>query len=345
MKNVKVIGVILTFAVLAMFSCVVEIEQIYERSGSLDNDNPTVSVKATYDGQTVTVANEGEIQAPQGTMVDLYITCTMGANSLRNVKLLSKLENRTQQYTVVHSVLLEKDAGKPVIFRYITSFGAADEVLTVQAIDSKDRVTEMNLTLKTIVVVPPVPDPGVNWVFMKYPAVSLGGQTHTTLPSFYSVSQLKVYLLSAARTNPGIIDFAYWYSGGGIIYSPSQAKTDALRYSNANSALNPANWTTTNATKFYKITATVPNDLNAAGSTEWKAAFDAAATALNATTAPASVVYKTEVLQQNSVYAFKTAGNIIGAFVVTSVGTAANGTISFEIIKATARTPEFPVEV
>ena len=309
-------------------------------------DNPTISVTVIYGSKNEPISSGTIIEDQKGTMVGFVIVYNMGADQLTNVQLLSKIGNRSQTVALdstLNEGLFNKGAKEPVRFRYDTNIGNDDEVLTVKATDRKDRETRFSITIKAL---PPEqhepnpndpnnppnpndpPDTDKIYVYTLSPVTQFGGQSHTTMGSFYSVSDGKIYTIRAASQSSDYIDFVYYVNtaanGGATIYSPAQAATENLRYSST-ATLNPASWSTKNQTRFTPVLGVnATADPNTWFKEWWEETMD--------TLDSADSKLKTGTLVNNSVYAFRTRTNEYGAFIVTANPGNADGTLSVRFV-------------
>ena len=289
-------------------------------------DNPTIAITAKVGGSPYTIAND-KIIGEQGLMVELNVVYTMGKNRLDSVQLKTRFGNSTTDLVALSEKLSFSEGRNEYPFSYLTNIGNDKELLTIEAVDVRGRITKKSLTIEVEEEEEIVIDPEKGYCYTVSPVFQLGAQGHTTLGSFYSVQQGKVYTIRAAMDASSIVDFAYFNSGGAVIYSPKAASDEKLTYSSSNSSLNPEKWTgKKNSTKFVivpDVSAATDPDPN-----DWREDWwDDAMGAL--TDGPAD---KTATLSTNSVVAFKTEGGAEGAFIVTAIQAGTIGSLSLKLI-------------
>jgi len=316
MKKVNVFFIAAFVAVSAMFvaSC----------SADEDEIMPSIDVYVQYTGQSSRrVLEDDEIVAPKGTMLIFNISYFMGEKSkLTEVKLSSIIDGRTSVVvdSVFNNSLFKGGTKEEIKVQYITSVGELKETLTVWA-NAKSGSTNVPKEY-SFDIVAQADDPQATYIIR--PSTELGGQTHKTLGSFYSISQGKTYTLSGGKDASTFVDFAYINKDGATIAAISDALVTGHTWSSTNSSIDVKNWGTKNATYFVKIDgASTTNEAAVAG--WWDTAMESVASA---------TATKTGTLANNDVYAFKTAtGAITGAFVIDGTPGAANGSVKFKMIE------------
>ena len=321
MKRVNLFLVAAFVAASAMFfGCGEETEE----------DNPKIDVRVTYGNVNKAVVEEDEtIEQDQGTMLVFDIAFTMGKSALTNVKMYSKIGSRARTLvldSVLNEGLINLGSKVPINFQYVTYVGLEEEELTFEAVDKKPRTStfSFNLKQKTVELPPAVADP----IYFAEGVITLGGNAHTSMGSFYSVSLGKVYLLSGAKVVQNDIDFAYYHQtapSGNYISGPNDAGTNY-----GTTANNLSTWSKKKITSFAKVMsgATVNSSTSLVNidKEEW-------GDAMAEVDLPAASK-KTDALANGDVYAFKTEGasGTKGAFVVTNMTGTAAGTISIRFI-------------
>jgi hypothetical protein len=189
-------------------------------------------------------------------------------------------------------------------FTYNSIVVAADvagtEVYNCSVTDENGNVGSAKLTLTVTAAVPvdTIGDP-----IDTYSTKLMGGQTHSTVGSFFATTTGTVYLYADANSNQALIDFVYFYG------TTNEATMAAPNDADANTAHGDKfdSWTTKNATKFKTTTVTT-------------AEFDAIAgdqAILAETTGAADT--KLNMLATGNVGAFVTAGGKHGLFKVVSI--------------------------
>jgi hypothetical protein len=282
-------------------------------------DVPTVAVKATY-GSNINkdIADNDVIEAESGTDLTFTIRFNKGADNLSEVHLKSTIAGK--EYKVLDSVGLDKglfNKGETYVdFTYKTSVGNVQEVLNFSTKDTKSRTGSFGLTIK------PTEKKEVVSGFKISEATLLGGQSHATVGSFYSVALGKVLTVGAATSQSAVVDFAYFYgtNNKATIAAPSDADGQTISYGKVKTS----SWSTKNDTKFVILDAAgiTPEIESLAGN------WDQAIAALSGPTTS-----KAAQLKAGSVVAFQTAGGIKALFVVTEVSGDAKGSISIILIE------------
>jgi len=304
-----------------------------------EEDNPKVTVKAYYvdSPNNDPLENGGSKTLPEGTTVKFEVLFEKGKNKLSYAKVESSIAGTMLDQKLNEGWLNRGEDKLEFTYSTVVVAGTNGELLTVTAYDTKTpepRAIVFTYTLKATTQAPP---DATNKYVVKG-EIQLGGQTHKTLGSFYSVHTGLPYLLVPAKTNSADIDFAYWQdgtSGGATIYSPDAAAAATKAYSTTDN--NITKWSTKRATLFYKV-GTVSINANSTP--------DQIKTAITALkdgnwwddVTPANLTLtKADNLAVGSVVAFKTdrpSGSITEAFVVTGTSTSNDGAISFRIIEA-----------
>jgi hypothetical protein len=177
---------------------------------------------------------------------------------------------------------------------------AGTEVYTFSVTDKNGNVGSAKLTLTVTDAVPvdTIGDP-----IDTYSTKLMGGQTHSSVGSFFATTTGTVYLYAGANSNQALIDFVYFYG------TTNEATMAAPNDADANTAHGDKfdSWTTKNATKFKTTTVTT-------------AEFDAIAgdqAILAETTGAADT--KLNMLATGNVGAFVTEGGKHGLFKVVSI--------------------------
>jgi hypothetical protein len=149
---------------------------------------------------------------------------------------------------------------------------------------------------------------------------TIGAQSNTNNGGFYSVSENKVYDMTAASQNPGTIDILCFYEAEGgnniALASPGTGISGIFTGDTA-----PENWTTQNTTYFSSTTLTV-------------AQFDALAETdylIVAAHDTANAFRKAKDMQIDKIISFKTQAEAYGLLKVTSVVQGADGSVTFEV--------------
>lgn len=158
--------------------------------------------------------------------------------------------------------------------------------------------------------------------------VKMGAQSNTTIGSFYSLGQNKVYTNDLAAANQDTIDFLCFYEhdvANNRINDITLASPGSNITGIFTGTTDPGTWTTKNLTKFQ---APVPAitvaefDLLEQDDATIPSYFD---------NTVASGNKKAKTLAVDNIYAFKTHNNVYGLFKVISVGQNADGFVEFEI--------------
>jgi len=267
-----------------------------------EDDSPSIEVKATYGDQNgIKVPADGSITALEGTVVTLDITYTMGVSRLTNVKLKSKVGNRSST-TVLDSTLNEGislGAKQPIKFQYRTTIGNDNEELTLEAVDRKPRTSTFVLTLTR--QEPTVVGGGDKLAY--YPVtIDFGCQGHATNPSFYSITNAKGMMLSEARTNSANVDFVFYHESNVKVGCPSDSEAANVSFGSSKLSAILSTKNTVNFSEALDLPS--EDDLTVAW---WDEQVSAALTATN-------VVLTTP----NKVYFYKK-GSTVGAFVVETI--------------------------
>jgi hypothetical protein len=157
--------------------------------------------------------------------------------------------------------------------------------------------------------------------------VKMGAQTNSTIGSFYSLTENKVYTQDLASANQSAIDFLCFYEH----VEPSRINDITLASPGATitgiftGTTEPNTWTTKNLTKFQTpvpaITVEQFDNLDNYDATI-ESYFD---------NSVASGNKKAKLLTVGNIYAFKTQNNTSGLLKVLSVAQNADGYVEFEI--------------
>lgn len=152
------------------------------------------------------------------------------------------------------------------------------------------------------------------------PSVTLGAQSNTTVPGFYSVSLDKTYTMSQAADNAGTVDIFCFYeaeTGNNIALASPGSGIDGIFTGDDM----PDNWTTKNTTYFFMTTLTA---------TQFEAVQDGDAligTSFDADNARR----KAKDVQVGQVWAFKTQAGTYGLLLATEVTQGTSGTVTFKV--------------
>ena len=150
------------------------------------------------------------------------------------------------------------------------------------------------------------------------PSVTLGAQSSTTIPGFYSVSLDKTYTMSQAADNSASIDIFCFYeaeTGNNIaLASPGSGITGIFTGEDM-----PDNWTTKNTTYFF-LTALTQAQFESVqdGDTLIETSFDSA-----------NGRKKAKDVQVGQVWSFKTQSGTYGLLLATAVTQGATGSVTF----------------
>jgi len=150
------------------------------------------------------------------------------------------------------------------------------------------------------------------------PSVTLGAQSNTTIPGFYSVSLDKTYTMSQAADNSASIDIFCFYeaeTGNNIaLASPGSGIRDIFTGDDI-----PDNWTTKNTTYFFLTTLTQTQfEAVQNGDALIETSFDSE-----------NARKKAKDVQVGQVWAFKTQDETYGLILATAVTQGADGTVTF----------------
>lgn len=150
--------------------------------------------------------------------------------------------------------------------------------------------------------------------------VKLGAQSNTSIPGFYSVSEIKTYTMDQGFQNQSAIDIFCFYEAetGNNIALASPGSNITGIFTGASSV---ENWTTVNTTRFSATTLTV-------------AQFDAVVETdeLIVTAYDTANNYrKAKDLKIDDIYAFKTQAATNGLLKVTEVVQGTDGSVTFEV--------------
>ena len=150
------------------------------------------------------------------------------------------------------------------------------------------------------------------------PSVTLGAQSSTTIPGFYSVSLDKTYTMSQAADNSASIDIFCFYeaeTGNNIaLASPGSGITGIFTGEDM-----PDNWTTKNTTFFF-LTALTQAQFEAVQ--EGDALIETSHDSANARR-------KAKDVQVGQVWSFKTQSGTYGLLLATAVTQGATGSVTF----------------
>lgn len=151
--------------------------------------------------------------------------------------------------------------------------------------------------------------------------ISMGGQTNSTIGSFFNYTSQQTMFLSDANNNPASVDFIY-YSGTTNLQTfcaPDDAQVTQIFAS-------IANWSVRNNTRFRKTTLTA-TDFDAINDGDPSTAIDN-----QATTNVTSLASLANKLKVGDVIVFITAGGQeFGLIKVTAVNGSASGDVKFDI--------------
>jgi hypothetical protein len=227
-----------------------------------DAEGPSIEVRATFPGTNDGRITDGQTidSQEEGTTISFNVTFLMGDNRLRSARVLSQIGTNPQ---IVVFDVADADAGlfnrgeEEIKTEFITFVTDELETLTFETVDRRDRAQTHEVKIIAQKVDDPTIAPGRDFAYLIKGESRLGGQGHQTLGSFYNATQGIPYLISAARTNSAVVDFAYFWHAttSATIFSIEQASTDNLVYSSSNTALNPssAQWATKRSTAFFYV--------------------------------------------------------------------------------------------
>ena len=197
-------------------------------------------------------------------------------------------------------------------FEYQVGSLPTTEVLTVIVKMSNGTQTSKSIALTVQAAAKQVQDA---------PGRQLGGQTNSSLGSYWSMETNSAALQSDANSNPASIDWVYYH---GATNQATFAAPDDNTLLSSNVMNNPqlVNWSPKNATRFKKASASFDFE-NLAQSTELQAEISAGAPSLTTITK----------LAAGDVYIFTTAGNKeYGAIKIVGINPANSaGVISFDM--------------
>jgi len=283
-----------------------------------DDENalePTVSVKATYAAKSNEVIYNGDVlEADEGMIITFKITYSMGTNKLKEVRMSSEIDGKNRP--VLDSLDLDKGifnkGAKSIDFTWETNFGKSDEKIKFYAVDTKGLECELNVTIKSKVYIPEDPEDE----FRTLPITLLGGQQNATAGSFYSVSLGKVFTVSTATNDPGIIDFAYFHGdlNKATIAAPDDSDAQTISYGSTKMS----SWSITNSTKFHVLSGVDGSK----PANWWNDNIDKATTNT-----------KASQLAAGQVVIFKTQRGTKGAFVVDEISGTKSGYIKILLIE------------
>jgi len=195
-------------------------------------------------------------------------------------------------------------------------FTAAD-FTSVDSYTYEFRVTDKDgqvATTKVTVKMKPIPDKEIN----SFTAVLMGAQ-NATEGSYFDAEADSVYTQSDADNNQSLIDFVYYYgsTNKASIAAPNDTTVNGT---GAGSLSLTANWTTQNATVFYKTSLTA-NDFTAiVNANNFEKDYDAAVTET-----------RISKLAVDDVVAFKTVNGKIGLYHVVAITGTDSGTIKIDV--------------
>jgi len=210
---------------------------------------------------------------------------------------------------------LFKPGSKEVDFTWRTNVASVKQTMSVVITDKKDvRSDPFSFSITPKAVTPPTPEESP---YIKKGAVTLmGGQNNATDGSFYSVALGYVMTVGAANSQQAKVDFVYYYgtNNKATIAAPNEATLSQIAYGSTR----VSNWTTKNATKYFKVQGATANDPDS-----WfadnlgKPATDGTSMVTD--------------LKVNDVVMYQTAGGLKGAYVVTAQSGTQSGTITIQI--------------
>ena len=281
-----------------------------------DDDNPfadpTIEVKLTPGGgSTIDLTKNQTLDAYEtGERLDFAIRFKMGDDKLTSIKIVAKIGS--DSFTEVDSTLNEgwlNSGDRQLDYKYGTSVGNNEKTITFSTIDKKNRSESFSVTIK------PKAGSEQGGNFTTSRATLMGAHKNTAYGSFYSVDMGEVFMLGAANTNQGKIDFAYFYGAQNeaTIGAPDNADVQTMFPS-------VKNWSTKNDTKFYLVSATSLDF--ASVDVPW---FDAEIEKATTNTAANKLV-------RGNVIAYKTKSGKTGMFEVESLSTGSTGTITIKLV-------------
>jgi hypothetical protein len=150
-----------------------------------------------------------------------------------------------------------------------------------------------------------------------YSAVLMGAQSNANVGSFYDVENNTVFTLNEANSNQEAVDFVYYY--GSTNAATIAAPNDETVNGGSGDFTWTQDWTTQNATAFYKLT-----DVD----------FDAIQTTTdvdNALEGQTSPLSKVTQLAVGDVVGFTTVAGTNGVFKVTDISGTSDGTITISV--------------
>ncbi len=151
----------------------------------------------------------------------------------------------------------------------------------------------------------------------EYSTVLMGAQSNANVGSFYDVESNTVYTLSDANAHQADVDFIYYY--GSTNTATIAAPNDETVNGQSGDFTWTQDWTTQNATAFYKLTGV---DF---ASIQTTADVDAALEGQN------SPLSKVPQLAVGDVVGFTTAAGTNGVFKVTDISGTSDGTITIDV--------------
>ena len=319
----------LSFFVMA--AVIVAASSMFVSCSDDEVEDPTVSVKATYGANNnVTISPiGGVIEDELGTIVTFNIEFTMGSNKIDEIHIKSTIGGKT--FSVLDSVELTKGmfnlkGGKIVEYKYVTNVGIQEETLKFSTLDTKGNGAEFSLTIKmTDPPEPPIIDDDYYYQVSKGVTL-LGAQKNASSGSFYSVAYGKVLTVGAATSQPGDVDFAFYYgaTNQATIAAPSNTQAQTISYG----ATKMSSWSTKNDTKFYFIDFGLgeKSDIDPYGlESFWTDIMGS----LDGST---DIDSHANQLKKDDLVAFKTKAGKKGVFVVDKVTTGDTGSIEIKFI-------------
>lgn len=208
---------------------------------------------------------------------------------------------------------IDIDNNEPVSFDVTFNADGNDQVVTIKLIDDEDQTVTFAFTITTGGDDTP-DDEGT--ALTENTGVTLGGLSHATLGSAYSVAGNSIMLSAAANSSSATVDFIYYYgnTNGATIAAPND---ETVNGTGAGSFDYTSAFTTQNATKFAKLSGTTYASITT--DTEL-AAIGTSASATKATQ-----------LASGDVVLFETAGGNSGIFTVTAQTGDNAGTITLSV--------------
>jgi len=293
-----------------------------------DDNAPKIEVIARFGLPSVNHViwtTNAAITEDQGTIIGFDVVITMGKSKLKEIEFRSKFEGEAGDRLIAKPEIRTGLIGKMREWKlseeptesgggiFYTSVGNKKERLTFRGIDTKDRITTLEIEIS--VKVPKVIEPDDPEALVYYlVSTQFGCQNNASNPNFYSIFNQQAMNVTTARNNQGIVDFAFYNSVGVKVGSP--ANTEAANISFGTTKM--SSFTTKNVVNFFNAGALPTGDLL---EDWWDENLGKVASETNA-----------PIVLNNVVFFKKANPARSGAFIVKEVGTGNAAAVRVEFI-------------